>query len=499
MAKPTASFNLLEATIDDIHSAYKSGQLSVRQLVQMYLYRIEAYDKKGPAINAIISVNSHALEEADQLDAKFKASGFVGPLHGIPIIIKDQADAKGMPTTLGSVLFRNYYPDRDAFVVEKLKKAGAIILAKSTLGELGGGDTHGSLFGSTRNPYDLDRTSGGSSGGSGASVAANFCAVAVGQEGFASIRRPSTWNSIIGMRPTAGLVSRGGVYAGWPSVAGSLGPMARTVRDLAKLLDVMVGYDPEDPLTARGVGHVPDSFTKFLDKEGLKGGRIGILRQSMGYDAEPESEDFEKITEIFNRAVAELKTAGADIVDPIVIPNLKELLAKRAGSFTDEIDSFSFYFGRSANPPYKSREEAAQSPDFAKVIGRSQQRWTRPADAEKHYEYLLAREELTTHVLKVMADHNLDAIVHKAVEHQPTLIKDGVNPPFVDQKGAPHINTFLVFVPSIVVPAGFTRDNLPAGIAFLGRSYDDGNMIKLAYAYEQATRHRRPPASTTPL
>ena len=499
MANPTASFNLLEATIDDIHSAYKSGQLSVRQLVQMYLYRIEAYDKKGPAINAIISVNSHALEEADQLDAKFKASCFVGPLHGIPIIIKDQADAKGMPTTLGSVLFRNYYPDRDAFVVEKLKKAGAIILAKSTLGELGGGDTHGSLFGSTRNPYDLDRTSGGSSGGSGASVAANFCAVAVGQEGFASIRRPSTWNSIIGMRPTAGLVSRGGVYAGWPSVAGSLGPMARTVRDLAKLLDVMVGYDPEDPLTARGVGHVPDSFTKFLDKEGLKGGRIGILRQSMGYDAEPESEDFEKITEIFNRAVAELKTAGADIVDPIVIPNLKELLAKRAGSFTDEIDSFSFYFGRSANPPYKSREEAAQSPDFAKVIGRSQQRWTRPADAEKHYEYLLAREELTTHVLKVMADHNLDAIVHKAVEHQPTLIKDGVNPPFVDQKGAPHINTFLVFVPSIVVPAGFTRDNLPAGIAFLGRSYDDGNMIKLAYAYEQGTRHRRPPASTTPL
>lgn len=499
MATPTASFNLLEATIDDIHSAYKSGQLSVRQLVQMYLERIEAYDKKGPAINAIISVNSHALEEADQLDAKFKASGFVGPLHGIPIIIKDQADAKGMPTTLGSVLFRNYYPDRDAFVVEKLKKAGAIILAKSTLGELGGGDTHGSLFGSTRNPYDLDRTSGGSSGGSGASVAANFCAVAVGQEGFASIRRPSTWNSIIGMRPTAGLVSRGGVYAGWPSVAGSLGPMARTVRDLAKLLDVMVGYDPEDPLTARGVGHVPDSFTKFLDKEGLKGARIGILRESMGYDAEPDSEDFEKITEIFNRAVAELKTAGADIVDPIVIPNLKELLAKRAGSFTDEIDSFSFYFGRSGNPPYKSREEAAQSPDFAKVIGRSQQRWTRPADAEKHYEYLLAREELTTHVLKVMADHKLDAIVHKAVEHQPTLIKDGVNPPFVDQKGAPHINTFLVFVPSIVVPAGFTRDNLPAGIAFLGRSYDDGNMIKLAYAYEQATHHRRPPASTTPL
>lgn len=499
MAKPTAPFNLLEATIDDIHSAYKSGQLGARQLVQMYLDRIEAYDKKGPAINAIITLNDHALDEADQLDAKFQASGFVGPLHGIPILIKDQADTKGMPTTLGSVLFQNYYPDRDAFVVEKLKKAGAIILGKTTLGELGGGDTHGSLFGSTRNPYALDRTPGGSSGGSAASVAANFCAVGVGQEGFASIRRPSTWNSIIGMRPTAGLVSRGGVFAGWPSVAGSLGPMARTVRDLAKLLDGMVGYDPEDPLTARGVGHAPETFTRFLDKDGLKGARVGILRESMGYDAEPESEDFAKITEIFNRAVAEIKAAGAEIVDPVVIPKLKELLAKRAGSYLDEINSFDSYFGRSAHPPYKSREEAAQSPDFAKVVPGSQRRWTRAADAGKHYEFLLAREELTTHVLKIMADHQLDAIVHKAVEHQPTLIKDGVNPPYVDQKGAPHINTFLVFVPSIVVPAGYTRDNLPAGIAFLGRSYDDGNMIKFAYAYEQATHHRRPPASTTPL
>ena len=499
MAKPTAPFNLLEATIDDIQSAYKSGQLSARQLVQMYLDRIEAYDKKGPAINAIITLNDRALDEADQLDAKFQALGFVGPLHGIPILIKDQADTKGMPTTLGSLLFQNYYPDRDAFVVEKLKKAGAIILGKTTLGELGGGDTHGSLFGSTRNPYALDRTPGGSSGGSAASVAANFCAVGVGQEGFASIRRPSTWNSIIGMRPTAGLVSRGGVFAGWPSVAGSLGPMARTVRDLTKLLDVMVGYDPEDPLTARGVGHAPETFSKFLDKDGLKGARVGILRESMGYDAEPESEDFAKITEIFDRAVAEIKAAGAEIVDPIVIPKLKELLAKRAGSYLDEINSFDSYFGRSAHPPYKSRDEAAQSPDFAKVIPGSQRRWTRAADAAKHYEFLLAREELTTHVLKIMADHQLDAIVHKAVEHQPTLIKDGVNPPYVDQKGAPHINTFLVFVPSIVVPAGYTRDNLPAGIAFLGRSYDDGNMIKFAYAYEQATHHRRPPASTTPL
>jgi amidase len=499
MSTSIAAFNILETTIDDVHSAYKSGQLTARQLVQSYLDRIDAYNQQGPAINAIITLNSEALGEADRLDTAFKAAGFVGPLHGIPIIIKDQADAKGMPTTLGSVLFKNYYPDRDAFVVEKLKKAGAIILAKATLGELGGGDTHGSLFGSTRNPYDPERTAGGSSGGSAASVAANFCTLAVGQEGFASIRRPSTWNSIAGMRPTAGLVSRGGVYAGWPSIAGSLGPMSRTITDLAKLLDVMVGYDAEDPLTARGVGYIPDSYQQFLDKNGLRGARIGILRESMGYDAEPGSEDFSRVAEVFDKAVAELNAAGAAIVDPVVIPRLKELLAKRAGSFTDEEESFINYLSRSAKPPYKSRDEAKNSPDFPKVTKRSRDRWTRATAATAHYEYLLAREELTTHFFKVMADNKLDAVVHKAVEHQPTFIKDGVNPPFVDQKGAPHINTFLVFVPSIVVPAGFTRDNLPAGITFLGRPYDDGNMIKFAYAYEQATYHRRPPTSTTPL
>jgi Asp-tRNA(Asn)/Glu-tRNA(Gln) amidotransferase A subunit family amidase len=493
------SFNVIETTIEQVHAAYQSGELTCRQLVEMYLGRIEAYDKKGPAINAIISVNSDALKDADRLDAAFNSSGLIGPLHGIPIIIKDQADATGMPTTLGSILFKDYFPDRDAFVVDKLKKAGAIILAKATLGELGGGDTHGSLFGSTKNPYDLERTAGGSSGGSGASVSANFCTVAVGQEGFASIRRPSTWNSVAGMRPTAGLVSRSGVYAGWPSVNGSLGPMARTVTDLAKLLDVMIGYDPDDPITARGVGHIPQRFTSFLDKEGLHGKRIGILRESMGYDANPGSEDFIKVSEVFDKAVADLKAAGAEIIDPITIPELKAILAKRATNSNDEEESFMLWLNRSKNPPYRFRSDAMSKPEFQKVQKRSRDRWLKTANDQGHYEYLKAREDLMTRLLQVMADKNLDAIVHKAVEHQPTLIKDGLNPPFVDQKGAPHINTFLVYVPSIVVPAGYTRDRLPAGITFLGRPYDDGNMIKFAYAYEQATRHRIPPASVTPL
>lgn len=491
------SFNLLETTIADVHGAYRSGEINCRQLVQMYLDRIEAFDKRGPAINAIISINPQALAEAERLDASFKTSGLTGPLHGIPIIVKDQCDAAGMPTTLGSVLFKNYYPDRDAFVVDKLKKAGAIILGKATLGELGGGDTHGSLFGSTKNPYDLERTAGGSSGGSGASVSANFCTAAVGQEGFASIRRPSTWNSVAGMRPTAGLVSRSGVYAGWPSVNGSLGPMARTVTDLARLLDVMIGYDPDDPVTARGVGRIRQSFASCLDQDSLRGKRIGILRESMGYDAEPGTEDFAKIEEVFQRAVADLRKAGAEVIDPVVIPDLNALLAKRATSARDEDEGFMIWLNRSKQPPYRSRQEAMAAPEFQQVQKRSRERWLKTPGEEAHYEYLKARDQLTTNLLQVMAGHKLDAIVHKAVEHQPTLIKDGLNPPFVDQKGAPHLNTFLVYVPSIVVPAGYTRDRLPAGITFLGRPYDDANMVSFAYAYEQATRHRVPPASVT--
>jgi len=220
----TGRFRLQETTIADIQQAFADGSVTARQLVELYLNRIEAYDRNGPEINSIITVNPQALEDADRLDRDFGNNGLTGPLHGVPVILKDQMDARGMPTTLGSVVFRDYFPDRDCFVTEKLRQAGAIILAKATLGELGRGDTHGSLFGSTRNPYDLARTPGGSSGGPGASVSANLGAVAIGQEGFASIRRPAAWNGVTGIRPTAGLVSRGGVYAGWPGQPGSLGP-----------------------------------------------------------------------------------------------------------------------------------------------------------------------------------------------------------------------------------------------------------------------------------
>jgi len=493
---PAPAFDIIDATFADIHAAYRAGTLTARRLVRMYLDRIDAYDKRGPTINSIISVNPKALEEADRLDAAFGSSGFVGPLHGIPLVMKDQGDVKEMPTTLGSVLFRNHRPDRDAFVVAKLREAGAIFLGKATLGEMGAGDTHGSLFGSTRNVYDLARTAGGSSGGTGASVSANFAAAGIGQEGFASIRRPSIWNGIAGMRPTAGLVSRTGVYAGWPTCNGSLGPMARSVEDLARLLDCMVGYDPADPVTARGVGQAPDSYAALLDSDALRGARIGILREPMGFRVEPDSEDFARIDAVFGRAVGELQGAGAEIVDPVVIPDLNALLARRARSVEGDDEAFAHYVAGSANAPFATREEAMKSPLFAEVSRGVRTRWAASNTAQSWYEYLDARETLMTNMLKVMADHRLDAIVHKAVEHQPTLIEEGLNPPYYDQRGAPHINTFLIYVPSVVVPAGFTTDDLPAGITFLGRPYDDAAMLRLAYAYEQATHHRRAPTTT---
>jgi amidase len=495
-----AGFNVMEASVADVHAAFKSGKLTARQLTQMYLDRIQTYDKEGPKINSIITINPKALTDAAKLDAAYKSSGLVGPLHGIPILLKDQMDVAGLPTTLGSVVMKNYVPTKDSFVVEKLRKAGAIILAKVTLGELGAGDSYGSLYGETRNPYDLLRTVGGSSGGTGASVSANFGALGIGQEGFASIRRPSTWNSIVGMRPTPGLVSRAGVWGGWPSRVGSLGPMTRTVTDLAKLLDVMVGYDPEDPLTALGVGHVPDTYTKSLTKDGLKGARIGILRESMGNASEPDSEDFKNVTALFDRSVSELKAAGAEVVDPIAIPNLNELLATRwMGGEGGGRDGGSLYFSRNPNSPFKNSRDLRNDPNYSQVRRRASMeprtRYAPPAGMTAEQ----AREELMISVMKIMADYKLDAIVHKSNEHTPTLIKDGINPPYVNMKGSPHINTFLIYAASITVPAGFTAEGLPVGITFFGRPYSEPAIIKFAYAYEQATRHRVPPKSVPAL
>ena len=499
----TAPFEIMETSIGDIHAAFRSGTLTSRRLVQGYLDRIAAYDKRGPTINSIITLNPEALAEADRLDAAYKSGGQVGPLHGIPVLVKDEIDTAGMPTTLGTLVFQNYRPTRDAFVVEKLKKAGAIILGKTTLSEFAAGDTYGSMFGVTRNPYDLERTVGGSSGGSGAALAANFSTLALGEETFASIRRPAAWNALVALRPTPGLVSRSGMWDGYPSPLAQMGPMARTVRDLATLLDVMVGYDPEDPVTALGIGKFDGSYTGVLDRNGLKGARIGILRELIGVQSEPDSEDFKKVDAVFEKNVAELRAAGADIVDNLLIPDLKELLAKRATNPAVIDQSLRLYLARNPNSPFKTRQDIANSPDIAKSVPANKaEQWKAPParlDPARYLEYVQAREQLMVNIHKVMADNRLDAIVHKTAEHQPTLIRDGINPPYVSNKGIPTWNTFLVYAASVTVPSGFTVDNLPVGITFFGRPYSEPVLLKLAYGYEQATHHRLPPKATPAL
>jgi len=497
------SFQIVETSIDDIHAAYASGTLTAHQLVQAYLDRINAYDKSGPTINSIITLNPNALDEADRLDVAYKRSGFVGPLHGIPVLVKDEIDAAGMPTTLGTLVFKDYRPPRDAFAVERLRKAGAIILGKTTLSEYAAGDTYGSMFGVTRNPYDLERTVGGSSGGSGAAVAANLTTVALGEETLASIRRPGAWHAVVALRPTPGLVSRSGMWDGYPSPVAQMGPMARNVKDLASVLDGMAGYDPEDPVTALGIGKTEGSYTRFLDKDGLKGARIGILREPIGVATEPGSEDFKKVDAVFEKNIAELKSAGAVIIDPIMIPDLKTLLAKRARNPAMDDQALRLYLARNPDSPLKTRQDIANSPDIGKSFPPFKaDQWKNPLpalDHAKYLEFLLAREQLTYNVLKVMADNRLDAIVHKSVEHQPTLIKDGINPPYASNRGVPTLNTFLVYAASMTVPAGFTADDLPVGITFFGRPYSEPTLLKLAYSYEQATHHRVPPKTTPAL
>jgi len=502
-AQNTAPFQIVETTIDDIHMAFRSGRLTARQLVQGYLDRINAYDKQGPTINSIITLNPNALAEADRLDAAFRTSGLVGPLHGITILVKDEIDTAGMPTTLGTVVFKDYRPPKDAFVIDKLRKAGAIILGKATLSEFAAGDTYGSIFGVTRNPYDLERTVGGSSGGSGAALAANFSTVTIGEETLASIRRPATWNAVVSLRPTPGLVSRTGIWDGYPTVHAQMGPMARTVRDLAKLLDGMVGYDPEDPVTALGVGKVEGSYTRYLDQGALNGARIGILRESIGNQSDPNAADFKIVDAAFEKSVAELKAAGATLVDPIVIPNLKKLLATRERNPIETEAALELYLARNPSSPFKKRADIINSPDIEKSFPPPNvARYKAPSppfNAARYVEYVRAREELMISIAKVMVDNKLDAIVHKSVEHEPSLIKDGTNPPYVSTRGVPTLNTFLIYAASMTVPSGFTSNNLPVGITFFGMPYSEPTLLKLAYAYEQATRHRVPPKTTPAL
>ena len=315
------TFRLLEATIDDVHAALTSGQITCRELVRAYLDRIEAYDDAGPGLNAIQNINPRALQQAESLDVGFATSGFVGPLHCVPVLLKDQVETRDMPTTYGSALFEGFVSGRDATIVVRMEAAGAIVLAKTNMGEFASRYV-GSAFGVIRNAYDPTRNPSGSSGGTGSGLAANFGLVGIGEDTGGSIRGPAAVHSLVGLRPTVPLVSRYGMMPANPS-SDTLGPMARTVRDAATLLDVIAGYDPNDPVTAYAAGHVPDSYAAGLAADGLQGARIGVIREPMDPKTDPGSDDYRQVRGLVDRALADLEALGAVVVDPVVIPDLR--------------------------------------------------------------------------------------------------------------------------------------------------------------------------------
>jgi Asp-tRNA(Asn)/Glu-tRNA(Gln) amidotransferase A subunit family amidase len=294
------------------------------------------------------------------------------------------------------------------------------------------------------------------------------------------------------------------MWDGHPVPTAQMGPMARTVEDMTKLLDGMVGYDPEDPITALGIMHTPKTYTAFLDKDGLKGARIGVIREPLSGNSRPDSEDFMKVDAVFEKALGELRGAGALVVD-VTIPDLKELLSKRANDRSLNDEALRGYLARNPDSQFRSQADIEAHPEFPNSFkartrgGRSGRGSRGPADPAAVLESKMAREQLMINIAKVMADHQLAAVTFKTVEHQPTLIEEATNPPYRSNGGVVSINTFLIHSPIITVPMGFTSDDIPAGIAFMGLPFSEPTLIKLGYAYEQATHHRKPPASTPPL
>jgi amidase len=490
-AKP---FQLEEASISDVQAAYKSGATTATRVAQSYLARIQAYDQAGPKLNVVIYLNPHALEEAAAQDEYFrKTRKFVGPLHGIPVLLKDNVNTKDMPTTGGSLSLAGYTPAADAAITQRLRSAGAIILAKVNLHEFAiWGETVSSIRGQTLNPYDLTRTPGGSSGGTGAGLAANFAVAGIGTDTVNSIRSPASANSIVGIRPTLGLVSRAGVIP-YSFTQDAAGPLARTVTDAAKMLNVLVGYDPNDPATAWSVGNIKKDYTNSLKTDGVKGKRIGVLRSFFG-NAPINAE----VNTVANQAVADLRRSGATVIE-LNTPDLD------SGKISSDISVHLYEFKPainnylvSGNAPVSSLEEIIASGKFHPNIGDNIKK-AQSLEMDDGYRLRLQkRSELQQRVMMLMADDRLDAIVFP---HQKRLVVP-VGETQIERNGA--LGSVTGF-PSIVVPGGFSsptstaRLGIPVGIEFLGRPWSENVLIEIGYGYEQATKHRRPPPSTPPL
>ena len=483
-----------EATISGIHARLAAGDVTCVEIVRAYLRRIDAYDHRGPALNALITVNDRALETA----AEFDRAGDVRqrPLHCIPVVLKDNFDTADMPTTGGSVTLARSVPLRDAFVVNKLREAGAIIIGKANMTELAlGGVTVSSLGGQTRNPYDLTRTPGGSSGGTGAAIGASFAVLGTGSDTGQSIRSPASAQSLVGLRPTRGLISRSGVIP-VSTTQDEVGPITRTVEDAARMLDVMAGYDADDPITAFGAHRIPPTYTAFLDPAGLKTARIGVLTQFFG--REPVHEEVNLVTEA---AIETMSRAGAAVVR-ITIPGLERLTRDiQVADYEAKTALDRYLAALGPRAPVKSFDDFVARGEFHPYITPSLQAERRLANGSDAAEYrtrLLRRHDVRQAVMAVMAANGLDAILYP---HQRRLVVP-IGEEQVERNGVLSNSTGF---PAITFPGGFSRPTasapvgVPVGIELLGPEWSEPTLIALAFAFEQAAKTRRPPASTPPL
>ena len=498
-AQTAPPFEVHEATIAQIHVAMKAGRLTCKALVEQYLRRIDVYDKNGPAINAIVITNPEAVKQAEDLDRRYSQGGPVGPLHCIPTIVKDNFETIGLQSANGSLALAGFVSNKDAFQVGQIKNAGAIVIAKSNMAEWAFTplETVSSILpGYTRNPYALDRVTAGSSGGTAASVAASFGAVGLGSDTGNSIRGPSSHTSLVGIRSTMGLTSRGGVMP-LNLLADIAGPMARTVEDAVAVFQVVVGSDPADPVTTAAAAHLPQTYRASLVRDGLKGARIGVLR----FAFERESTDPE-VVRVFMKAVDDLRAQGATIIDPGVVDGLEQIPrppgAGECGGFKYDINRYLASHGDRV--PVKSLSEIVKSGRFHPTVQRRlEQAEAGPANGPDSPECkgnAQYRQQVRDAVTKTMDAQKLDAWVYPTWSNPPRLIGD-LNTPAGDNSQFFSPTTGF---PSIQVPMGYTRGGrLPAGITFFGRAWSEPTLIKLAYAYEQATRHRRAPETTPPL
>lgn len=493
------TFNLEEATIPQINQAFDGGILTSEELVQLYLNRIDAYDDRGPNLNSIISLNPNALEEAAALDLERQTTGARSPLHGIPVLLKDNYDTFDLPTTNGSLAFEGSIPPDDAFQTKQLRDAGAIILGKTNLHEFARGvTTISSLGGQTRNPYDTSRVPGGSSGGTGAAIAANFASIGTGTDTCISIRGPASINNLVGIRPTIGLTSRDGIIPlNLKQDVG--GPMTRTVTDAALMLDVLAGYDPADPVTESSISRIPSSYGNFLNPNGLEGARIGVIRDLIEADTAGNPADPE-VTALMNAALEVMEAQGAEVFD-VEVPNLDFYVNTNPNRSYDRFkyDINNYIASLGPDAPVSSLTDIINSglytPSLDEALRRSDQKTLTPDEDPEYQLYLQNGEDLTNALQEVATSQNLSAFFYPTATRPPRLIGDDESP-----AGSNCVVSAYTGFPAISVPAGFTTNGLPVGLELLGTdTFTEPDLISLAYAFEQATLYRRPPESTPPL